>query len=82
MLVAMATSCGVFKDLQNSFDIVKHDVPLSKLNHYCIRGVALDWFKSYLSDRTQYVTINNGRSEIQIIKYGIPQDSILGPFLI
>ena len=43
--------------------------------------VAFDWFKSYLRDRTQYTTINNERSEIQSIKYGIPQGFILGPLL-
>ena len=57
-----------------------HDILLSKLNHYGIRGAAFDWFKSYISDRTQYVTINNERSEIQTIKYGVPQGSILGPY--
>ena len=37
--------------------------------------------KSYLSDRTQHVTINNERPEIQTIKYGVPQGFILGPLL-
>ena len=74
-------ACGVFIDLQKTFDTVNHDILLSKLNHCSIRGVAFDWFKSYLSDRTQYVTTNNGRSEIQTIKYGVSQGSILGPLL-
>ena len=62
---------GVFIDLQEAFDTVNYDTPLFKLNHYCIRGVSFDWFKSYLSDRTQYRTISNKRSEIQTIRYGI-----------
>ena len=74
-------ACGVFIDLQKAFDTINHGILLSRLNHYDIRGVAFDWFKSYLSDRIQYTTINNGRSEIQSITYGVPQGSILGPLL-
>ena len=74
-------ACGVSIDLQKAFDTVNHGILLSKLNHYDIRGVAFDWFKCYLSDRTQYTTINNERSEIQSIKHGVPQGSILGPLL-
>ena len=74
-------ACGVFIDLQKAFDTVNHDILLSKLNHYSIRGVAFGWFKSYVSDRTQYAIINNKRSEIQTIKYGVPQGSILGALL-
>ena len=54
-------ACGVFMDLQKASDTINH-ILLSKLNHYGIRGVAFDWFKSYLSDRSQYATINNERS--------------------
>ena len=74
-------ACGVFIDLQKAFDTVNCNIILSKLNRYGIRVVAFNWFKSYLSDRTQYATINNERSEIQTITYGIPQGSILGPLL-
>ena len=74
-------TCGVFIDLQKAFDTVNDDILLSKLNHCGIRGVAFDWFKGYLSDRTQFTTINNERSEIQTIKYGVIQGSILGPLL-
>ena len=64
-----------------AFGTVNHDILLSKLNHYGIKGIAFNWFKSYLSDRTQYATITNQRSQMQHIKYGIPQGSILGPVL-
>ena len=50
--------CGVFADLQKAFDTVDQQILLAKLNHYGIRGVPNDWFKSYLSNRNQYVSIN------------------------
>ena len=50
--------CGGFVDLQKTLDTVDHQILLAKLNHYGIRGVSNDWFKSYLSNRSQYVSIN------------------------
>ena len=49
--------CGVFVDLQKAFDTVDHQILLAKLNHYGIRGVSNDLFKSYLSNRNQYVSV-------------------------
>ena len=49
---------GVLVDLQRAFDTVDHQILLAKLNHYGIRGVSNDCFKSYLSNRSQYVSIN------------------------
>ena len=69
-------ACGVFIDLQKAFDYVNYDIRLLKLNHYGVSGVAFDWFKSYLSYKTQYGTINHQSSEIQTIKHGVPQGSI------
>ena len=74
MLSTMAFLPVVYLDLQKAFFTVNHDI-LSKLNHYHIRGIAFDWFRRYLSDRTHFTTINNQRSEVQTIKYGVPQDS-------
>ena len=73
--------CGVFVDLRNVFDTVNHSILLKKLEHYGIRGVALDWFCSYLSNRKQYVSVNGHISETLQIRSGVPQGSVLRPLL-
>ena len=54
----------------------------AKLNHHGIRGVSNYWFKSYLSDRSQYVSRNRYESSLAVINFGVPQGSVLGPLLI
>ena len=73
---------GIFLDLSRAFDLVDHNILLYKLNHYGIRGVANDWFRSYLSNRTQQVEIDGQlSSNICNIIYGTPQGSVLAPLL-
>ena len=67
--------------MQKAFDTVDHQILLAKLNHYGICGVSNDWFKSYLSNRNQYVLINGYESGLAAINCGIPQGSVLGPLL-
>ena len=50
--------CGVFIDLKKPFDAVNHNILIQKLEHYGIRNTALNWFKSYVTERKQFVFIN------------------------
>ena len=68
-------------DISKCFDSINPRLLLTKLEKYGIRNKALDWFKSYLSDRTQAVFCHGKLSCLKEIKFGVPQGSILGPFL-
>lgn len=75
-------ACGcLFTDLTSAFDSVDHNLLLSKLEHYGVRGRSLEIFKSYLEERYQRVYVLNEVSSTLPIKRGVPQGSILGPIL-
>ena len=71
----------MFIDLQKAFDTVNHSILLEKLNHYGISGISNDWFKSYLTDRQQFVSIGGENSDPTTTEHGVPQGSVLGPLL-
>ena len=68
-------------DISKCFDTISHKNLLFKLEKYGIMGKALGWFKSYLSGRQQAVTCNNSLSTLKGLEYGVPQGSVLGPYL-
>ena len=72
---------SIFMDLSKAFDTLDHAILLEKLRYHGISGTSLDWFRSYISNRKQYVEIDNERSPCLNIKTGVPQGSILGPLL-
>ena len=72
---------GVFLDLRKAFDTVNHSILFKKLEHLGVRGVALKWFVSYLSGRTQCVSLDGILSNPQEIDISVLQGTILGPIL-
>jgi len=71
----------IFLDLKRAFETVDRTRLLEKLDQYGMRGKMLKWFKTYLSNRTQQIRVNNQCSKCIKTEYGVPQGSVLGPLL-
>ena len=72
----------VLLDLSAAFDTIDHAILLQRLEQLIsIKGTALNWFKSYFSDRLQFVQINEESSVHNKVNHGVPQGSVLGPIL-
>ena len=77
----MHTPVSIFLDLSKAFDTLNHSILLDKLHYYGIVGSAFELMKSYLSNRQQFVEMDNVESEMLPLETGVPQGSILGPLL-
>lgn len=71
----------IFLDLKRAFETVDRIRLLEKLDQYGMRGMVLEWFRTYLSNRSQQVRFNNQWSKCIKTEYGVPQGSVLGPLL-
>ena len=74
-------SIGIFIDFMKAFDTINHEILISKLQHYGIRGQPLSWLTDYLKGRSQFVAADQVCSGNLLISCGVPQGSVLGPTL-
>ena len=68
-------------DLQKAFDTINHEILFQKLKHIGLSLPAIEWVRSYLTNRSTFVEIENQKSTLKDINCGVPQGSILGPLL-
>ena len=68
----------VFIDLTKAFDTIDHEIILRKMSFLGFDQVAIRWFLSYLSGRTQRCDVNDKLSTARDLRCGVPQGSILG----
>ena len=68
-------------NLRKAFDAVRHQILLESLSSAGIGGIPLNWFASYLSERTQRVVTQRGCSSTLVVSSGVPQGTVLGPVL-
>jgi len=72
---------NIFMDLSKAFDTLNHEILLYKLKYYGFNDISLKLMQSYISNRTQYIELDNIKSDVLEITCGVPQGSILGPLL-
>lgn len=72
---------AVFLDFQRAFETIDRNMLVKKLFMYGVKDAELDWFRSYLSNRTQRTSVNNKMSSAKSTYFGVPQGTILGPLL-
>ncbi len=72
---------NIYLDLSKAFDTLDHNILIDKLSYYGIDGTALQLFQNYLTDRKQFVELDDIKSDTLVLKTGVPQGSILGPLL-
>ena len=72
---------ALFSDYSKAFDTVEYSQTLRKLHHIGFSKKAIAWMLSYLTDRYQFVQINDKRSSRGRVRFGVPQGSVLGPVI-
>ena len=72
---------GNFVDLSKAFNTVDHDILLKKIDMYSIKGKNSKWFHSYLTNKKQLTKYRDQNTNLEVLRCGVPQGSILGPLL-
>ena len=70
-------TCGIYVYFKKAFDTVNHNILLDKLAHHGVRGTENNWFKTYLTNRKQHVTVSGQTSDNALIEFGVPRSFVL-----